>query len=76
MQCSFRCVAHVFSDSFWSSKTVKMPCMRQNKLNETYAKDPVPWPTKEEKTLQPTETSLTSEELEKKRIEDSKYERS
>jgi uncharacterized C2H2 Zn-finger protein len=61
---------------FGPLKQLKCPACDKISLMKTYAKDPVPWPTKEEKTLQPTETSLTSEELEKNRIEDSKYEHS
>jgi len=38
-------------------------------------KDPVTWPRQEKKQDEPVEPQLSEEELEKKRIEESKYER-
>jgi hypothetical protein len=56
-------------------KQLKCPACGKVSLMNAYVKDPVTWPTKEEKTLQLTETTLTREELKQKRIEESKYEK-
>jgi len=56
-------------------KQLKCPACGKVSLMNAYVKDPVTWPTKEEKTIQPSETTLSSEELEQKRIEESKYEK-
>jgi hypothetical protein len=55
---------------------VKCPACRKRSWLNIYSsvKDPVTWPP-EEKQNQVTSPELTEEELEKKRIEESKYER-
>ena len=57
---------------------VKCPACGKSSWFNIYSsvKDPVTWPSeaKQQQTAQP-ETELTEEELEKKRIEDSKYEK-
>ncbi len=56
---------------------IKCPaCQKRSWLNVySSVKDPVTWPLEEKKQQQAAESQLTEEELEKKRIEDSKYER-
>lgn len=56
-------------------KQLKYPACGKISLMNTFVKDPTTWTPKEQKQEQP-ETLLNSEELEKKRIEDSKYEHS
>ena len=69
--------SHMFSGvHIGPLKQLKCPACGKLSLMNAYIKDPITWPSKEEKTLQSTETSLSGEELEKKRIEDSKYEQS
>ncbi len=57
---------------------VKCPaCNKRSWLNVySSVKDPVTWPLEENQQTQTEKPQLTEEELEKKRIEDSKYERS
>ena len=59
-------------------KLVKCPaCGKSSWLNAySSVKDPVTWPSEEKHQEQAAQLQLTEEELEKKRIEDSKYERS
>ena len=55
-------------------KQLKCPACGKTSLMNAYVKDPLTWPPKE--TSQPTmETPLSSDELERKRIEESKYEK-
>ena len=54
-------------------KQLKCPACGKVSLMNAYVKDAVTWPLKAE-TEQPTEYQLT-DEFEKKRIEDSKYEK-
>jgi RNase P subunit RPR2 len=56
-------------------KRVKCPVCGQSSWFNVYSsvKDPVTWPPEEKKAEQPAQ-QLTEEELEKKRIEESKYE--
>lgn len=56
---------------------VKCPACRKSSWLNVYSSinEPVTWPAQEEKQVS-VEPQLTEEELEKKRIEDSKYERS
>ena len=55
---------------------VKCPaCNKRSWLNVySSVKDPVTWPPEERTTAQPA-SQMTEEELERKRIEDSKYEK-
>ncbi|MCL4429532.1 MAG: hypothetical protein M1167_02150 [Chloroflexi bacterium] len=55
-------------------KQLKCPACGKISLMNTYVKDPLTWPPQEKKQEQ-TAPQLTGEELEQKRIEDSKYER-
>ena len=57
-------------------KRIKCPACGKSSWFNIYSsvKDPVTWPPEEKKAEQPAE-QLTEEELEKKRIEESKYER-
>ena len=57
-------------------KRVKCPACEQSSFMNVYSsvKDPVTWPP-EQKQQQPAQPELGEEELEKKRIEDSKYEK-
>jgi hypothetical protein len=56
---------------------VQCPCCKKNSWLNTYSstKEPITWPPQEKQVDQIAEPQLTEEELEKKRIEDSKYER-
>jgi len=56
---------------------IKCPACSKRSLMNTYSsvKDPVTWPPEERQKQQVAQPQLTEEELEKKRIEDSKYER-
>ena len=56
---------------------IKCPSCRKSSWLNVYSsvKDPVTWPPEERTQQQPAQPQLTEEELEKKRIEDSKYER-
>jgi RNase P subunit RPR2 len=56
-------------------KRVKCPVCGKSSWFNVYSsvKDPVTWPSEKKKAEQP-EQRLTEEELEKKRIEESKYE--
>jgi hypothetical protein len=56
---------------------VKCPACKKRSWLNVYSsiKDPVTWPPEEKSSDQPV-SQLTEEELEQKRIEDSKYERS
>ncbi len=57
---------------------VKCPsCEKRSWLNVySSVKDPVTWPPEEKQPVQTAQPSLSEDELEKKRIEESKYERS
>ncbi len=57
-------------------KSVKCPACGKSSIMNAYSsvKEPVTWPPQEKQT-QPTQPQLTEEEQEKKRIEDSKYEK-
>ena len=55
-------------------KQLKCPACGKISLMNAYSKDPVTWIREENKLTQPTENPLTQEE-EKKRIEESKYEK-
>jgi hypothetical protein len=57
---------------------VKCPaCGKRSWLNiYSSVKDPVTWPVEEKQQVETTPSPLSEEELEKKRIEESKYERS
>jgi len=51
-------------------------CGKRSWLNTfSSVKDPVTWPTEDKQREQVAQPQLTEEEMEKKRIEDSKYER-
>jgi phage FluMu protein Com len=66
--------SHMFSGiHIGPLKQLKCPACGKINLMNAYTKDPVTWHPKE--TSPPAETSLSSEELEKKRIEESKYEK-
>jgi DNA-directed RNA polymerase subunit RPC12/RpoP len=56
---------------------VKCPACGKRSMMNTYSsvKDPITWPPEEKGQQQAAQPQLTEEELEKKRIEDSKYER-
>jgi hypothetical protein len=57
---------------------IKCPACGKSSWINVYSsvKDAITWPPQERNLAQPAEARLTEEELEKKRIEDSKYERS
>lgn len=59
-------------------KRIKCPDCGKSSWFNVYSsvKDPVTWPPEEKKKMEQPEQQLTEEELEKKRIEESKYERS
>jgi|GEM_PF-576836 DNA-directed RNA polymerase subunit RPC12/RpoP len=54
-------------------KQIKCPSCGKISFMKTYVKDPITWPPKEE--TQPQAPKTSPEELEKQRIEDSKYEK-
>jgi NAD-dependent SIR2 family protein deacetylase len=56
---------------------IKCPACGKRSLMDTYSsvKDPITWPPQAKQQQQPAEHELTAEELEKKRIEESKYEK-
>ncbi len=56
---------------------MKCPACNRSSFFNAYSsvKDSVTWPLQEKSQEQTVETQLTEEELENKRIEDSKYER-
>ena len=57
---------------------LKCPACGKSSWFNTYSsvKDPITWPEGEKQQKKDAEPQLTEEELEKKRIEESKYERS
>ena len=55
-------------------RPLKCPACGKTSIMDTHVKDPITWPAKETKPEQAS-NQLSSEELEKQRIEDSKYER-
>ena len=59
-------------------KRIKCPACGKSSWFTVYSsvKAPVTWPPEEKKKMEQPEQQLTEEELEKKRIEESKYERS
>ena len=56
---------------------IKCPACGKRSLMDTYSsvKDPITWPPEAKQPQQPAVPELTEEELEKKRIEESKYEK-
>jgi NAD-dependent SIR2 family protein deacetylase len=58
-------------------KTLQCPACGKSSWFNTYSsvKDPVTWPPEEKKQEQVASPQLTEEELEKKHIEESKYEK-
>ena len=58
-------------------KYIACPSCGKSSLMNVYSsvKDPLTWPPEENKKKSPVEQQLSEEELEKKRIEDSKYEK-
>ena len=56
---------------------IKCPACGKRSLMNIFSsvKDPITWPPEEKQPEQAAQPQLTEEELEKKRIEDSKYER-
>lgn len=58
-------------------KMVSCPACGKSSLMNAYSsiKEPITWPSEEKQQNLAAQPSLTEEELEKKRIEDSKYER-
>jgi predicted Zn finger-like uncharacterized protein len=61
---------------FLMYKRLKCPSCGRVSFMNAYVKDPITWVPEEKKTRQATGRKLTDEELEKKRIEESKYESS
>jgi ribosomal protein S27AE len=57
-------------------KQLKCPSCGRISFMNTHVKDPITWRPEEKKADQPQGRQLTDEELEKKRIEESKYETS
>ena len=55
-----------------SLKLLKCPACGKRSMMNTYVNDPITWPKEEGKK---GEEPMTEEELQKKRIEESKYER-
>lgn len=58
-------------------KIIPCPACGKSSWQNVYSsvKDPITWPPEERQKEQITQPQLTEEELEKKRIEDSKYEK-
>jgi len=58
-------------------KILKCPACGKSSFVNTLSsvKDPVTWPRQEEKKEEPAEPQLSEEQQEKKRIEESKYEK-
>lgn len=58
-------------------KFVKCPACGKTSFMNAYSsvKDPITWPAIEKQQEHPAESHLTEEELEQKRIEESKYEK-
>jgi hypothetical protein len=56
-------------------KQLKCPACHKVSLMNAYIKDPVTWPSSKEESLRATETTLSREDLEQKRLEESKYEK-
>jgi hypothetical protein len=56
---------------------IKCPACGKRSMMDTYSsvKDPITWPPEEKQHVAVLETQLTEEEQEKKRIEESKYEK-
>ena len=56
---------------------IKCPSCKKNSWLNVYSsvKDPITWPTEDKQQERSTQPQLTEEELEKKRIEESKYEK-
>ena len=56
---------------------IKCPACNKRSLMKTYSsvKDPVTWPLEAKQQEQTAQPQLSEEELEKKRIEESKYEK-
>jgi hypothetical protein len=57
-------------------KLLKCPACDKTSLMKAYVKDQITWPTENKMQEQPSGHQFTNEELEQKRIEESKYERS
>ncbi len=60
---------------FGTMNRIKCPACGKSSFMSTYVKDPITWPPKERTAGRPGDI-LSEEELENKRIEDSKYEKS
>jgi DNA-directed RNA polymerase subunit RPC12/RpoP len=62
---------------FGPVRRIRCPACRKSSFFNflSSVKDPVTWPRQEKKQNEPVEPRLSEEELEKKRIEESKYER-
>jgi NAD-dependent SIR2 family protein deacetylase len=58
-------------------KLIQCPACKKSSLFNVYSsvKDPITWPPEEKHQPQAPQLQLTEEELEKKRIEESKYEK-
>jgi hypothetical protein len=56
-------------------KQLKCPACGKVSLMSTYVKDPITFPPEDKKQEQPADSGLTQEQLEQKRIEESKYEK-
>ena len=56
-------------------KQLKCPACGKTSFMNTYVKDPLTWPSEDKKQEQPTQNDFSNEELEQKRIEESKYEK-
>jgi hypothetical protein len=56
---------------------IKCPSCKKSSWLNVYSsvKDPITWPTEEKQQEHSSQPQLTEEELEKKRIEESKYEK-
>jgi rubredoxin len=56
---------------------IKCPSCKKNSWLNVYSsvKDPITWPTEDKQQERSAQPQLTEEELEKKRIEESKYEK-
>lgn len=57
-----------------TTRQIKCPACGKTSFMKTGVKEPITWPRNEEKPKQPPDRRLSEEELENKRIEESKYE--
>ena len=67
----------ILGPHFGPYKMIECPACGKTSFFNVYSsvKDPVTWPPQEKKSEQPAESQLTEEEMERKRIEESKYEK-